>query len=211
MPPNTSSATSTTSKQQSKRTTNRTSSSSYSSKIILLLQQCVFDPSIRTIQRWMYLLNKFTTINLNPTEENFHELPTVLLWIRFLLALMFGIFIGQKNERGVSHIVQTINLIIFLPVMYCRMYLNVPSKVFPMQVLFSGTVNAISLTMLIWIYYFTHHNATEKQMLTSMLLNVTSIPSTTGNYGDNNGFSASTNIADMASTTVTSGENNDEF
>lgn len=115
------------------------------------------------------IVKKALTINLQPTEVSFPELPDVLVWIRFTLGLAFGLFLGLRGIRSGALILQGINLITFLPVMYCRFYLATPPEQFGSQIIFSGTANAVALALLIWIYLFTSQHAEEEMKLAALL------------------------------------------
>ena len=122
------------------------------------------------IENFKSVLKKALALNSKPTEESFPELPEVLVWLRFLLAVAYGAFLGIKDVRSGTMPLQALNLIAFVPVMYCRFYLGAGAEVFPTQVIFSGLFNALALCVLIWLYYFTLHHEEEEAKLSSFLV-----------------------------------------
>jgi hypothetical protein len=121
------------------------------------------------------VLRKAVAINSKPTEETFPELPEVLVWIRFCIAVGYGIFLGLKGVRSGFMCLQALNLITFLPIMYCRFFLGAESGHFESQVIFSGTLNAVALCLLIWIYFFAAEHTDQERRLADLLISM-SIP-----------------------------------
>ena len=121
------------------------------------------------------VLQKALTINSQPTEATFPELPYVIIWMRFIIAVIYGTTLGIRNIRGSIMILNTINLVTFIPYMYCRFYLNVITmeQYSSHQLLFVGVLPAVALALLIWIYYFTLHHEMEMELLTKLILEST--------------------------------------
>ena len=118
----------------------------------------------------IHCIKKSAALASQPTEETFPELPEVLIWIRFALATVYGAFLGHKGIRGGIMVMQTLNLVVFVPVLYCRLYLGCPPGAFSTQIIFSGTPNALALALLIWIYCFTAQHADEEAKLAVFLV-----------------------------------------
>jgi hypothetical protein len=116
------------------------------------------------------VLAKALALNSKPTEESFPELPTVLIWFRFLLAVTYGTFLGMKDIRSGAMILQSLNLVAFVPVVYCRLYLGTGADVFPSEIIFSGLFPAVCLSLLIWIYFFTAQHEADEAKLVELLL-----------------------------------------
>ena len=139
---------------------------------------------------WKIVLKKVFTVNLQPTEENFPELPDVMVWFRCIIAIAYGTYIGYNNTnvKGSSLLVlmQALNLLVFIPVLHCRLYLGIHRDVFPGKIVFSGLLNGLALILLLWIYFFTSSHPTEVSILQSMLLdtNTTSTISDTTSDSD---------------------------
>jgi hypothetical protein len=122
-------------------------------------------------QKIQSAFRKAIAFNSQPTEESFPELPTVLIWLRFGLATAYGCLLGYNGTRSVLMLIQTLNLLAFLPVMYCRMYLRISQDTFPMQTVFSGLFQGVALALLLWIYGFTAAHEVPLEQLSSLLVN----------------------------------------
>lgn len=117
------------------------------------------------------VLQKALAVNSQPTEQTFPELPHVIIWMRFVIAVVYGTVLGIRNVRGSIMILNTVNLITFIPYMYCRFYLNVTMDSYSHQPLFYvGLLPAVALALLIWIYFFTLHHEMEIELLAKFIL-----------------------------------------
>lgn len=134
-------------------------------------------------QRLVTVCRKALAFHSQPTEETFPELPEVLVWFRFVLAVTYGLYLGWSGVRSSIYILQALNLITFVPVLYCRLYLGMndftgasssSSSSFGSQIVFAGTVNALALTLLLWIYFFTAQHDDDERTLTSLLVTAVS-------------------------------------
>lgn len=101
------------------------------------------------------LFRKAVAINSKPTEETFPELPTILIWMRFVLGAAFGTYVGLKGVKSGAIALQALNMVAFLPFVYCRMYLGTEGDAFGTSIIFAGTVQAVALALLLWIYFYT--------------------------------------------------------
>ena len=128
--------------------------------------------SAEKTEKFKEILKKALTFNLAPTEESFPELPEVLVWMRFFIAIFYGVFLGLKQVVSGTMPLQALNLICFVPVMYCRLYLGVSADTFNTEVIFSGTFNAVALCILIWIYYFTAEHSEDEAKMVTLLVSV---------------------------------------
>jgi hypothetical protein len=116
------------------------------------------------------VLKKFASINSQPTEETFPELPNCLIWVRCFVAIVYGSVLGSRNVRGGLMVLNAINLLCFLPIMYCRFFLGTGAEEFRMALLFSGILPSIALFLLVWIYFYTEHHELAAEKLATMLL-----------------------------------------
>ena len=71
------------------------------------------------------LLKKYASMNSKPTKETFPELPTMVIWTRFVLALFYGLWVGLAGDHAPGSTPGTslmlgINFVTFLPVFYCN-------------------------------------------------------------------------------------------
>jgi protein-S-isoprenylcysteine O-methyltransferase Ste14 len=126
-----------------------------------------FDP-----KKLSLILKKTFSLGSQPTENTFPELLDVLVWLRFLIAICCGAWIGLGGKTGFIYVIQSLNFITFIPVMYCRFFLNTPSEAYggSTKILFSGTANALGFFVLIWIYFFTLQHEAEEAKLTALLV-----------------------------------------
>ncbi|KAL3896672.1 MAG: hypothetical protein SGARI_007111 [Bacillariaceae sp.] len=98
-----------------------------------------------------------------PTPETFPELPTVILWMRFIFAVCFGFYVGlTNNERGAVNLLYALNLVTFVPTIYVSFYLGAKLEDFGNKLIFGGAFQGLALVLLIWIYFYTQqHEADE--------------------------------------------------
>jgi len=115
-------------------------------------------------------LKKAVAINSQPTEESFPELPTILIWMRFVLGAAYGTYIGTQGIKSGTMALQCLNLVAFLPWIYTRLYLGVGGEQFVSDALFAGTVQGVALALLIWVYFYTAQMEDQEQNLSSMLI-----------------------------------------
>lgn len=116
------------------------------------------------------VLRQAASINSQPTEESFPELPDVLVWMRAALGLSYGYVLGTKGAKSGALVLQALNLITFVPVVYCRLFLGTSAGTFDMPVLFAGTIPAVALAVLVWIMGYTAAHTSDEQLLASLLL-----------------------------------------
>jgi len=121
------------------------------------------------MKRIKVVVQKALAINSQPTEESFPELPEVLIWFRFVLGLSYGLFLGLKDLRSGTIILQGLNFIVFVPMVYARFYLGADQEIWGAKLVFAGTFHAMALCMLIWIYLYTAQHEEEEGLLAAML------------------------------------------
>ena len=123
------------------------------------------------------ILTQALAANSKPTEATFPELPIVLFWMRGLLGLGLGLFLGHHQITGASVLMHVLNCLSFVPTMYVYVYLGVPrdSNQFGgvWKTLWSGMAPAMALTLLVWMYLFTAMNERQVELLNDMLVNGT--------------------------------------
>ena len=121
------------------------------------------------------ILKKAVAINSKPTEESFPELPQILIWMRFVLGASYGIYVGLQGLKGGALALQVLNLVAFLPYIYCRMYLGVSESgeagsFGTATIIFSGTAQGVALALLIWIYFYTAQMEDQESKLAALLI-----------------------------------------
>ena len=116
-------------------------------------------------------MKKFLTPNSKPTMETFPELVDCIVWLRFVLAVFFGVWIGKQGGGG-SSILAILNFITFPPIFYCRTFLAADADSYGSKLYFSGVVQGLALATLIWVYFFTDSHTQDEAALASVLDNV---------------------------------------
>jgi uncharacterized membrane protein len=116
------------------------------------------------------LMEKALMFGWKPTPAKFPELPNVIIWFRFILALCCGLYIGlAHNDRGSVNLLYALNLVTFVPVFYATSYLGASLEEFGNKVIFGGAFQSLALVVLIWIYLYTMEHAEDKAAFASML------------------------------------------
>jgi hypothetical protein len=110
------------------------------------------------------LLSKFFDLGSKPNLETFPELPQVVIWVRAILGLIFGAYMGLVAKQGAAGLILGLNVITFIPTIYCKSMLLADIESYGMSVQFGGVTNALALSVLIWIYGYTwrHSDAEAK-------------------------------------------------
>ena len=137
------------------------------------------------------LLKKYVSLNSKPTEETFPELPTLVIWTRFVLAIIYGLWIslgqhGPGRTPGTS-LMLGLNFITFLPALYCNTFLGADSESYGTKIYFSGVVNAMALMLLIWIYFYTLEHEEEEMKISQILLSLAANQNAAAGAGDSAG------------------------
>jgi hypothetical protein len=120
------------------------------------------------------LLEKLLTPGWKPSPTTFPELPDCIIWMRFALAICFGIFIGlESKSRGGVNIMFALNLIAFVPIFYATTYLGASQDEFGAKLIFGGVVQGLALTILIWVYFYTGSHVQDVVAFASVFGNST--------------------------------------
>ena len=105
---------------------------------------------------------KLTDYQSKPTEETFPELPDVLIWIRIVLGVFYGISLGLRNQVGWVGILFALNVTTMLPTVYVSAFLGADPDNFKQGLTFVGVPNAMATCLLVWIMVFTHQHEEEE-------------------------------------------------
>jgi hypothetical protein len=132
------------------------------------------------LQKIGTVLRKAIALQSRPTEESFGELPDVLVWMRALIAIAFGAFLGFHQVKSGAAFVQGLNLITFVPFVYCRFFLGTQTGQFDMPAVAGGTLPALALFLLTWIYLFTAAFPSDEVRLAAALMTATSVDTSGG-------------------------------
>jgi hypothetical protein len=119
------------------------------------------------------ILSKFLSINSKPTKETFPELPNVLVWFRFVLAVIYGTYLGvvAPQRSSGANLLFGFNWIVFVPSIYCTTFLGAEQASYDNKILFSGVLSTSALMLLIWTYLYTSENEVDVQAMASILAN----------------------------------------
>jgi len=117
------------------------------------------------------ILSKFFAVNSKPTKETFPELPKILVWFRFTLAVLYGAYLGLGNSPRTSgaDLIFGFNFIVFVPSVYCTTFLGAEQASYDNKILFSGVLSSTALLLLIWTYCYTVKHEAEVGALASIL------------------------------------------
>lgn len=122
---------------------------------------------------FLTLMSKFFAVNSQPTRETFPELPEIIVWVRFALAVVHGIWLGvTKNRIGGVNVLVGTNLVTFVPMLYCNLMLGVDHDKYDNKIFFAGVVNSLALLILIWTYLYTLEHESDEKILASALANL---------------------------------------
>jgi len=116
-----------------------------------------------TVEKVKGNLKKFLSPNSKPTFKTFPELVDCVVWLRFVLAVFFGIYAGKTSRvGGVANILAALNFIAFPPIVYCQSFLAADQESYGTKLYFSGIAQGLALAMLIWIYFYTESHAQDE-------------------------------------------------
>ena len=108
------------------------------------------------------ILSKLCSFQSKPSYETFPELPDMIIWIRIVLAVTYGISLGLRNQTGFAGILFALNVVTFLPIVYINSYLNADTDSYKNGLNFVGVPNAMATCVLVWIIIFTHEHSEEE-------------------------------------------------
>lgn len=120
----------------------------------------------------MRRLNKLLKFGSKPCNSTFPELPEMVVMMRMVLALGYGISLGLRdsNTGGVG-VIFGLNLITFIPIIYLTQFLDAETDSYK-SINFAGVPNALALMLLIWVYFFTLAHEEEETALRSAVVQV---------------------------------------
>jgi len=115
-------------------------------------------PAKKSTSTW----SKLTAYQSKPTEETFPELPDILIWLRIVLGVFYGISLGLRNQVGWVGILFALNVTTMLPTVYVSAFLGADPDKFKQGLTFVGVPNAMATCLLVWIIVFTHQHEEEE-------------------------------------------------
>jgi hypothetical protein len=144
-----------------------------------------------------------------------------------VIAVLYGFFLNRDKPAALAPmLLSALNLITFIPTMYCKLFLGVKGEAFAMSMIFSGLGQAMAMFFLIWIYCFTSYYEMEEAKTAALLVVQTvmnnndtdsssssSTDGTTVYFGpESPGMAATTTTTtSMASDTMNAGAEEPEF
>jgi hypothetical protein len=125
-------------------------------------RRVVFNPRIATMmfEKELKVFRKLVSFGSRPTPETFRELPDCMVWMRFVMAVSYSVYVfwhkETENSRGAVPLLMALNFVAFVPLLYCRVVLLAEAEAYGGgQLIFNGLANAMALVLLMWIYFYT--------------------------------------------------------
>lgn len=126
------------------------------------------DDDSSTSDKVKEIIKKFLSPNSKPTMETFPELIDCIVWLRFALAVFYGVWVGkQSHNGGGGNILVALNFIAFPPILYCRTILVADQDSYGSKLIFSGIIQSFALALLTWIYFYTESHAQDEAVFAS--------------------------------------------
>jgi hypothetical protein len=120
-----------------------------------------------TLKRFNIILQKLAAIGSKPTPESFPELEDCIVWLRFVLAIGYGTYLG--STPGALACLFGLNVITFIPILYCQMILLADMDAYK-NLHFAGVLNALAMMILTWIFGFTRHFSADELKMASIVV-----------------------------------------
>lgn len=120
------------------------------------------------------IAKKFFAPNSKPTMETFPELVDCIIWLRFALAVFFGVYAGTNLKNGSTggNLLMGLNFIAFPPAVYCQTFLAADQESYGLKLYFSGLFQGLALAMLIWFYFYTAAHEKEEAIFAAAFANL---------------------------------------
>jgi hypothetical protein len=116
-------------------------------------------------KRMRGIVRKFIAIGSKPTPDSFPELVDCMIWLRFVIATAFGLYLGTSTITGGVNCLYGLNLITFIPIFYCQFLLVADMDAYKSSLYFTGVPNAFAWFLLLWILGYTWHFADDESKL----------------------------------------------
>ena len=123
---------------------------------------------MRSMKHFPEILGKLVAVGSKPTPESFPELLDCVIWIRFFLASSFGLYLGLTAAAGGAYLVYGLNIITFIPILYCQMILLTDMDSYK-DLLFAGVFNAMGMLLLTWIFGYSQFFSSEELKVAAAL------------------------------------------
>jgi hypothetical protein len=129
-------------------------------------------------------MQKFLAPNSKPNKDTFPELPDVVIWFRFILAVSYGTWLGLGTEQGGSAVLMALNFVTFVPILYCSTFLGADNESYGTKIFFGGVANSMALLMLIWIYFYTMRHEEDEAKISEAIISLLNITGSDGASGE---------------------------
>lgn len=95
----------------------------------------------------------------------------MIVWFRFLLAVLYGTYLGVPNSHRSSgaNLLFGFNFIVFVPSLYCTTFLGAEQASFDNKLLTNGVVSSTALMLLLWTYFYTLEHDNDAEALAAIL------------------------------------------
>lgn len=113
---------------------------------------------------------KLIAFGSKPNATTFPQLLDIVIWSRVFLAIAYAIIL--RGKTGVASCLMGLNLITFLPFMFCTTFLGVDSDSYE-NLTFASVPNCLALFFLVWIYLFTLDNEAKMAGILNIIQTVT--------------------------------------
>ena len=121
-----------------------------------------------------YVNNVIIHAILKEVDASNESLPTIYLPLH-LSGLAYGITLGYRESifdatlRGSTGLIMGLNVIVFVPIVYLKIYLNAQTDTYK-ALNFQGIPNAFAFMMLIWTIFVTMLHENEETALTNAVI-----------------------------------------
>ena len=153
---------------------------------------------------------KLTDYQSKPTEEMFPELPDILIWIRIVLGVLYGVSLGLRNQVEWVGILFALNVTTMLPTVYVSAFLGATEDNFKQGLTFVGVPNAMATCLLVWIMVFTHQHEEEESAFARAIVQKV-VDAATAAASDGEGGSDGESVADGGASAADSAGEDREF
>ena len=147
------------------------------------------------------ILKKAVAFGSQPTASTFPELVDVVIWMRFVIAVIYGIHLSRKPELGAVGMLYGLNAVAFVPVLY-TILLKANMDSYDGNIFIAGVPQALTVMLLVWIYFYTLNNEKEEAAVAKIIdimQNVTTKGVETESASDDGGQAAAEDAAVPAS------------
>eukprot|EP00542_Grammatophora_oceanica_P017452 CAMPEP_0194029926 /NCGR_PEP_ID=MMETSP0009_2-20130614/3552_1 /TAXON_ID=210454 /ORGANISM="Grammatophora oceanica, Strain CCMP 410" /LENGTH=161 /DNA_ID=CAMNT_0038669749 /DNA_START=10 /DNA_END=495 /DNA_ORIENTATION=- len=115
------------------------------------------------------IIKKFGAWGSKPDVNTFPELTQCVIWLRFIIAIGYGTYLGLSDSNRAIAVMFGLNAVTFVPLIYCHVLLQAEMESFS-GLTFGGLVNALALIILIWVGIHSWKHEDELSELTASII-----------------------------------------